>query len=81
MPWLELTQVPARQVEFAGAMQPSPRNSNGMGDVQWVIDDYTSEGYKHGTDTIPQGYVGIKAIKRVGVALTWPFQIFRCKAT
>jgi hypothetical protein len=80
MPWIELTQVPARAVEFAGAMQPSP-GSNGMGDIQWIIDDYTSEGYKHGTKTIPKGYVGIQAVKRVGVALTWPYQIFKCKAT
>lgn len=80
-PWLELTQVPARQVEFAGAMQPSPQNSNGAGDLQWVIDDYTSEGYKHGTESIPQGFVAVKAIKRVGAALLWPRMIFKCKAT
>jgi hypothetical protein len=79
MPWIELTQVPAKQVPFAGAMQSGP--ANGGGDIQWVIDDFTSEGYKHGTKTIPKGFVGIKATKRVGVALTWPFQMFKCKAT
>jgi hypothetical protein len=81
MPWIELTQVPARQVEFAGAMQPSPQNTNGYGDIQWIIDDFTSEGYKHGTETIPEGWVGVAAKKRVGVALTWPFQMWKCKAT
>jgi hypothetical protein len=80
-PWIELTQVPARLAEFAGARQPSPQTSNGMGDIQWVIDDYTSEGYKHGTETIPKGYIGMRAEKRVGAALLWPFQLFKCKAT
>jgi hypothetical protein len=62
-------------------MQAGPDGANGAGDVQWVIDDFTSEGYKHGTKTIQKGYVGIKATKRVGVALTWPYQLFKCKAT
>ncbi len=78
-PWLELTQVPRRQVEFAGAMQPSPQN-NGAGDLQWVIDDFTSEGYKHGTKSIPKGYVGIQALKRVSAVLMWFDQMFKCKA-
>lgn len=77
-PWVEITQVPAKLVDFAGAMQAGP--GNGPADIQWVIDDYTSEGYKHGTKSIPKGYVGIKATKRVGVALTWPFQLYKCKA-
>ncbi len=79
-PWLELTQVPRRQVEAAGAMQPSPQNSNGAGDIQWVVDDFASEGYKHGTRTIPKGYVGIQALKRVSAVLMWFDQMFKCKA-
>lgn len=80
-PWIELTQVSARMAEFAGARQPSPQTSNGMGDIQWVIDDFTSEGYKHGTPTIPKGHIGMRAEKRIGAALLWPFQMFKCKAT
>jgi hypothetical protein len=79
-PWLELTQVPKRQVEFAGAMQPSPANTNGAGDIQWILDDMLSEGYKHGTKSIPKGYVGIQALKRVAVMLMWFDQMFKCKA-
>lgn len=80
-PWLELTQVPKRQVEWAGAMQPAPQNSNGAGDITWTIDDFTSEGHKHGTKTIPKGYVGIQALKRVSACLLWFDQMFKCKAT
>jgi len=80
-PWIELTQVPARQAEFAGAQQASPANSNGAGDLIWTIDDFMSEGYKHGTETIAKGFVALAARKLVGAALTWPFGIFKCKAT
>lgn len=79
-PWLELTQVPKRQVEFAGAMQPSPANSNGAGDLTWTIDDMMSELYKHGSKAGPKGYVRIEAQKRVGVALLWFDQLFQCLA-
>jgi hypothetical protein len=79
-PWLELTQIPKRQVEFAGAMQPSPQNTNGAGDIQWILDDMNSEGYKHGTKSIPKGYVGIQALKRVSAVLLWFDQMFKCKA-
>lgn len=79
-PWLELTQVPGRQVEFAGAMQGAPAGGNGAGDLQWILDDFTSEGYKHGTKTIPKGYVGIQAMKRVSAMLMWFDQMFKCKA-
>ena len=77
-PWVEITQVPRRQVEFAGAMQPSPAN-NAPGDIQWVLDDMNSEGYKHGTPSIPKGYIGIQALKRVGASLLWFDQMFKCK--
>lgn len=80
-PWVELTQVPKRQVEFAGAAQASPGGANGAGDLQWIIDDITSEGYKHGTKSIPKGYVGIQALKRVSACLTVFDQMFKCKAT
>lgn len=79
-PWLELTQIPKNQVPFAGATQPSPANTNGAGDLIWTLDDMTSEGYKHGTKSIPKGYVGIQALKRVAVALMWFDQMFKCKA-
>lgn len=81
-PWLELTQVPKRQVEFAGASQPGPASSNGGGDLIWTLDDMMSHYYKHGkaTDVIPAGYVGIKAAKRVSAALLWFDQLFQCLA-
>src|SRR6185312_15754409 len=78
-PWITLTQVPARQVEFAGPQQ-SLGGGNGAGDLRWIIDDMTSEGYKHGTKSLPKGYVGIQAMKYVAAALLWHMQMFKCKA-
>lgn len=75
-PWIELTQVPANAVPFAG----SPISAlTGMAGMEWIIDDLTSEGYKHGTRTISKGFVGIQALRRVGVGITCPWQLFKCK--
>ena len=79
-PWVTLVQTPANAVPFAGAIPGSPDGSTDPG-FEWIIDDLTSEMYKRGIPGgVPAGHVAIAAKRIVGVALTAPWQMFKCKA-
>lgn len=81
-PWITLTQIPANQVPLIGNFPEPPAGASPLEPgFEWIIDGLDSELYKHGSAGagLPAGYVAIAAKRSVGVAITTPWAIFKCK--
>lgn len=82
-PWITLTQIPANTVPLVGSFPSPPAGASPLDPgFEWIIDGLDSHLYKHGIPgEFPPGYVAIAAKRSVGVAITEPWRIFKCKAT
>jgi hypothetical protein len=71
-PWITLRKLSANPT--AAGVGPATNN-----EFEMIVDDKSSELYKHGSKAGPRGHVGIAAKREVGAALTTPFRLFRCE--
>lgn len=78
LPWMTLLKIPNNSGRVAGMPGPAIVMQDG---IEWVIDDETSETYKHGSKVAPAGHVAIAGKVEAAAGITLPWRIKRCKAT
>lgn len=78
LPWMTLLKIPNNSGRVAGMPGPAIVMANG---IEWVVDDESSELYKHGSKVGPAGHVAIAGKIEAAAGITLPWRIKRCEAT